>query len=153
MIDASAFRIDINGIWYHDGSPMMRQSLVRLFAIRALKREPDGTYWLKTPYEAYQIEVEDVPFLITSIELDGDDMDLITNIDERVPLGPNKTMMLRTPSFGGQPLPYIDVRAGLQARLSRNVYYDIISRATLQGQCLVINSRGAEHCVGRLEEC
>ena len=43
-------RIATDGTWFHQGTPIGRLELVKLFA-SVLKREADGTYWLETPVE------------------------------------------------------------------------------------------------------
>ena len=62
----SDFRIARDGTWYHQGSPIGRQAMVRLFST-ILCRDADGSYWLKTPVEKCSIEVEDTPFTIISL--------------------------------------------------------------------------------------
>ena len=62
-------RIARDGTWYYRGSAINRLPLVKLFA-SVLRREDDGSYWLVTPVERGQIEVEDVPFV--AVELAGE---------------------------------------------------------------------------------
>ena len=50
-------RIAADGRWYHDGTVIRRESLVRLFA-SILRREEDGHYYLVTPAEKWRISVE-----------------------------------------------------------------------------------------------
>ncbi len=61
------FTIDHNGVWYYHGEsspgPMKRAALVKLFSDKALK-EKEGRFFLSTPYESYEVDVEDVPFMI-----------------------------------------------------------------------------------------
>ena len=47
----SGMRIATDGSWHHQGSPIGRPELVRLFA-SILRREPDGTYVLVTPWRS-----------------------------------------------------------------------------------------------------
>ena len=61
----SGMRIDGAGRWFHNGSEIKRQQLVALFA-SVLKVEK-GRYFLVTPFEKLEIEVEDAPFLITDV--------------------------------------------------------------------------------------
>ena len=44
-IAESDFRIASDGTWFYHGSPILRKSLVKLFAT-VLKREKDGSFWL-----------------------------------------------------------------------------------------------------------
>ena len=54
----SEMRIARDGTWYHQGSPIGRPAMVRLFST-VLRREPDGSHVLVTPVEKLDIEVED----------------------------------------------------------------------------------------------
>ena len=50
-------RIARDGTWYHDGAPIRRPAMVRLFST-VLRREPDGRHVLVTPVEKLEIDVE-----------------------------------------------------------------------------------------------
>ncbi|MBN9433721.1 MAG: DUF1285 domain-containing protein [Bosea sp.] len=81
-------RIDRDGGWHHEGEPILREGLVRLFA-SVLRREADGGYVLVTPVEKVAIEVADVPFLAVDLSATASDPPLITfrtNLGEEVPL-------------------------------------------------------------------
>src|ERR1700710_438333 len=54
-------RIARDGTWFHEGTPVGRKELVRLFST-ILRRDPDG-FVLVTPGEKMRIVVEDAPFL------------------------------------------------------------------------------------------
>ena len=54
-------RIARDGTWFHEGTPIGRAPMVRLFA-SILKLE-DGRYYLVTPVEKVGIRVADVPFI------------------------------------------------------------------------------------------
>ncbi len=53
----SGMRIARDGTWFHEGRPIERPAMVRLFA-SVLRREPDGSHVLVTPVEKLAIEVE-----------------------------------------------------------------------------------------------
>src|SRR5687768_14730187 len=59
-----------DGSWWHQGSPIRRMPLVKLFA-SVLRREADGSYWLVTPVERGRIAVEDVPFVAVELAASG----------------------------------------------------------------------------------
>ena len=61
-----AIRIAADGSWYHEGTLIQRESLVRVFA-SILRREEDGEYYLVTPGEKWRIEVELHPLIVTDI--------------------------------------------------------------------------------------
>ena len=50
-----------DGLWFHEGSPIGREALVRLFST-VLRKDPDG-FHLVTPVEKMKITVEDAPFI------------------------------------------------------------------------------------------
>jgi uncharacterized protein len=125
-------RIGYDGTWFYRGSPINRPALVKLFA-SVLRREADGGYWLVTPAERGRIEVEDVPFLAVALTVEGEgrDQKLIfrTNLDEFVTAGPDNPLRVET-TANGEPRPYILVRDGLEARLVRPIFYELVDRAT-----------------------
>ncbi len=53
-----------DGSWIHEGQPILRPELVRLFA-SILRREEDGEYYLLTPVEKWRLRVECLPLLVT----------------------------------------------------------------------------------------
>lgn len=110
-------RIDRDGVWHHEGRPIPRPEMVRLFS-SVLKREGDA-YLLVTPVEKLGIEVEDVPFLFTDI----DGTDLLTREGERVPL-----TALRLE--GG--VPYAPVRGGMEGRIDRKTFYRLVEMAVVE---------------------
>lgn len=132
-------RIDRDGTWYHRGSPIRRLPLVRLFAT-VLRREADGSYWLITPVERGRIEVEDVPFVAVELRAEGEGaarrVRLRSNLDQWVTVGPDHPLRLRTPPWlteGEQvSVPYVEVQAGLEARLARPVFYELVELAEAQ---------------------
>jgi hypothetical protein len=67
----SGMRIARDGTWYHEGSPIGREAMVRLFST-ILRREPDGSFVLVTPVEKLAIEVEDAPFVAVELKTEGE---------------------------------------------------------------------------------
>jgi uncharacterized protein len=120
-----------DGTWHYHGSPIGRLALVKLFA-SVLGRDADGSYWLITPAERGRIEVEDVPFLAVELTAAGEgrDQQLIfrTNLDEIVTAGPDHPLRVET-AASGEPRPYIRVRDGIEARLTRPVFYQLVDLA------------------------
>jgi len=114
------FRIDRNGMWFHDGAPIKRAALAKLFSDRALKIDENGNYWLQTPHEKYAVEVEDVPYIAIDYELRDNVMFFRTNMDEEIELRSDTTWEIRN------EIPYVEVRNGLFAKLARSVYYNLV---------------------------
>jgi uncharacterized protein len=121
-------RIGRDGTWHYGGSPINRLALVKLFA-SVLRRDEDGGFWLVTPAERGRIVVEDAPFIAVAVDKQGAGRDqaLIfrTNLDEIVTAGPEHPLRIDT-AEDGTPAPYIMVRPGLEARLSRPVFYELV---------------------------
>jgi len=124
-------RIARDGIWYYRGSPITRPKLVKLFA-SVLRREDDGHYWLVTPVERGRVAVEDAPFLAVELMTEGEgrerQLSFRTNLDEIVTIGRDHPLRVDT-TANGEPAPYIRVRPGLEARLNRPVFYELVELA------------------------
>lgn len=141
------FRIDFNGRWFHGGAEIKRHELARLFATKGLRTDGQGVYWLQSPEEHYPVTVEDVPFIVVDYDIHnaGKDqsIDLKTNMDHVVTLGPDKVLELR------RGIPYIQVKNGLYARFSRSVFYNLVREA--EGEMvLTLRSSGMDHILGRI---
>jgi hypothetical protein len=128
-------RIAGDGAWLYHGSPIHRMPLVKLFA-SVLRREADGSYWLVTPVERGRIAVDDAPFVAIELARSGQgagqQLRVRTNLDEWVPIGPQHPIRLRRPTGvaeGSGPAPYVEVRDGLEARVARPVYYELVELA------------------------
>lgn len=138
------FKIGYDGTWYHEGVRIQRHDLARLFSDKALKVDEQGQYWLQTPFEKYPVEVEDVPYVIVDFTENGGNIDLVTNMGETVPLGPDHPLELRPDRLSGDILPYVMIRGGLYARLGRPVYYNMIEKYGV-----AVKSRGMTHSLGK----
>ena len=129
---AFGLRIARDGSWWHEGRPIERAALAKLFAT-VLRRAPDGSYWLVTPVERGRIEVEDAPFVAVELAASGagreQQVRLRSNLDEWVTVGPEHPLRLRRTGSGAGDqalVPYVEVREGLEARLARAVYYQLV---------------------------
>ena len=127
-------RIMQDGTWLYHGSPIQRIELVKLFS-SVLRREADGSFWLVTPVERGRVEVDDAPFVAVELVAEGagtgQRVRVRTNVDEWVALGPQHPLRLRRAkgqAADAGPVPYVEVRAGLEARLARPVYYELVER-------------------------
>jgi hypothetical protein len=130
----SAMRIARDGTWFHEGSPIGRAAMVRLFST-ILRREPDGSYVLVTPVEKLSIEVEDAPFVAVEVKSEGSnegrDLAFRLNTGDLVVAGPDRPIRVEQTADG--PHPYVGVRPGLDALIARNVYYELAEMALDEG--------------------
>jgi hypothetical protein len=128
-------RIARDGSWFHRGAPFTRRELVRLFST-ILRKEGDA-YYLVTPAEKMRIQVEDVPFLAVLLDADGagpeQTLTFTTNVGDQVVAGPENAIRVETDPRTGQPAPYVHVRRGLEARISRTVFFQLAEMAVPQG--------------------
>jgi hypothetical protein len=140
----SEMRIARDGTWFHQGSPIGRQAMVRLFST-ILRREPDGRFVLVTPVEKLDIEVEDAPFVAVELkaEGEGDSMSLgfRLNTGDLVVAGPDRPLRFESGPEG--PHPYLRVRGGLDARVARPGYYELAELALAGGDPPGLWSGGA----------
>lgn len=130
----SGMRIARDGTWYHEGSPICRPAMVRLFST-VLRREPDGRHVLVTPVEKLDIDVESTAFRAVEMSREGEGRDqrLAFRLDsgDVVILGPDHPLsVVETPTG---PSPRLSVRHGLEAELKRSVYYELAELALAGG--------------------
>jgi hypothetical protein len=116
-------RIARDGTWFHEGTPIGRRELVRLFST-ILRKDPDG-YVLVTPGEKMRIRVEDVPFLAVLLREEAGRLIFTTNVGDETVAGPDNPIRVETHPETGEPAPYVHVRRGLEARISRTVFYQL----------------------------
>jgi len=121
-------RIAADGSWFYRGSPITRLSLTRLFA-SVLQREDDA-FWLVTPAERARISVDDAPFLAVELDVAGTGetqvLSFRTNMDEIVTADGAHPIRVVTDPATTAPRPYILVRDGLEAKLTRPVFYQLV---------------------------
>jgi uncharacterized protein len=126
----SHMRIAADGRWYHRGGLISRPAMVRLFA-SVLRREEDGRFALVTPFEKQWIAIEDAPLLAVELKSEGQGqtrrLAFRLNTDELVVAGPERALIMR--GTADEPRPYITLWRGLEARIERAVYYDLVELA------------------------
>jgi hypothetical protein len=131
----SAMRIAADGTWFHEGTPIGRPELVRLFS-SILRREADGSHVLVAPAEKLDIDVEDAPFLAVDADTlsEGPERHVIfrLNTDELVACGPDHALDVRVDA-DGTPRPYLHVRGGLLALVNRATFYRLADLALAEG--------------------
>lgn len=130
----SGMRIARDGTWYHDGEPIRRPAMVRLFST-VLRREADGCHVLVTPVEKLEIDVESTAFRAVELESEGAGKErrIAFRLDsgDAVILGPDHPLRVVPDEHG--PSPRIFVRHGLEAELARPVYYELAELALAEG--------------------
>ncbi|MCG8668620.1 MAG: DUF1285 domain-containing protein [Pseudomonadales bacterium] len=146
--------IDRSGHWFHEGDAFTRESLVKLFA-SILKKEGDE-YFLVSPVEKFKIKVQDLPFVVTSVEelQEGGvrKLKLETNLGDTVIANSQHPIEVVYVDGQEEPAPQVRIRRNLYARIHRNVFYQLVELAderSAEGQQqLVVKSDGEEFVLG-----
>ena len=138
--------IRADGVWMHEGSPIGRKELVRLFST-VLRQDPDG-YHLVTPVEKLKIAVEDLPFRAVAMRREGDALVFTTDVGDEVRASEADPIVVETDPTTGEPSPRIHVRRDLWARIARSVFYEIVEMAQEVDGRLVVRSGGQIFSLG-----
>lgn len=130
----SRMKILKSGVWLHEGRPITRPEMVRLFS-SILRRESDGRFVLVTPVEKLEIEVEDAPFVAVETRQQGEGRERLLafrlNTGAVVTAGPDHPILFKEKPGGARP--YLEVRRGLHALLARPVFYELAEAALAEG--------------------
>lgn len=122
--------IRADGTWFHEGTPIGRPAMVKLFA-SVLKKEGDD-FFLVTPVEKLGIRVEDAPFVAIDVDISGQEAEgrlaFVTNLGEEVVAGADHAIRVEI-AADGTPRPYLHVRSGLDALIDRKSFYRLAESA------------------------
>ena len=151
--------IDRHGAWHHQGSPILRKELVKLFST-VLRRDDVGDHWLITPAEIVPVQVEDTAHVIVDLEIEGEGAEQTIRFQTLVgtvhTLSLEHALRVRVDSETAEPSPYFRLDNGLEARLNRAVFYNLVDLAiaeTIDGaHVLGVWSAGAFHVIGDAPE-
>ena len=151
-------RIAADGSWFHQQRRFQRDSLVKLFA--GILRREEEEYFLVTPAEKLRIKVEDAPFIASLVEsIDSDGQQAIvftTNIGERIVVDQEHAIRVEIDADSNTPRPYVHVRDGLDALISRSAFYDLLNLAQEKERAgvgyLSVTSLGEEFELGSTDE-
>ena len=147
-------RIAADGRWYHEGSPIGRIAMVRLFS-SILRLDDDGHHYLVTPVEKVRIKVDDCPFVAQLLDVSGEGaqqrLSFTLNTGETVTANADHPIEVTTDK-AGQPHPVIEVRHGLKALISRSVFYQMVALADtateLSGEDKVLKNNNSPDEIG-----
>jgi uncharacterized protein len=122
-------QIAADGTWFYQKTPIGRPALVKLFS-SILKREGDK-YFLVTPVEKVGLIVTDAPFLAVELKVEQVEPPILafrTNVDDWVEAGPGHALRFEQEPATGGLKPYLHVRRGLWAKVTRALFYDLVAR-------------------------
>ena len=125
-------RIDRDGSWHHQGRPINRKRICKLFS-SILRRTDDGRFFLVTPAEQGRIKVEDAPFVAVEILTEGSGHEQTitfrTNLDHLVTVDAKHPIRVAEDHDTGEPSPYVLVRDNLEALILRPQFYQLVDMA------------------------
>ncbi|MBU2963760.1 DUF1285 domain-containing protein [Citreicella sp. C3M06] len=114
-----------DGSWWHEGTQIQREALVRLFS--TILRKDGKEFVLLSPVEKWIITVEDAPFVAVDVDVIGDGdaqvLRFTTNVGDTTDAGPDAPIRVSEDPATGAPSPYVMVRDGLEALIDRKTFY------------------------------
>ena len=140
--------INREGVWYHEGGEIKRDSMVRMFA-SILRREDDGEYYLVTPAEKWRISVESHPLIVvdvTRLDKDGEHrLEVRLNTGKTCLIGPEHPL-LSDASVDG--VAAVRLPHNLSAIFSRAAWYRLVQMAREEAGQLIVSSGGNDYILG-----
>ena len=141
--------VKVNGEWWHEGQLIKRQALVDLFS-SVLWKEQDKFY-LKTPVEQIEIQVEDEPLFINQVDRveigQQNYIQLTTTHQDIVIVDEEHPIFMR--EYAGELRPYVHVRFGINALIQRAAFLHLVELGELsenaQGETILSLKSGDLH--------
>ena len=141
--------VKANGEWWHEGQLIKRQALVDLFS-SVLWKEQDKFY-LKTPVEQIEIQVEDEPLFINQVDRveigQQNYIQLTTTHQDIVIVDAKHPIFMR--EYAGELRPYVHVRFGINALIQRAAFLHLVELGELsdnaQGETILSLKSGDLH--------
>ena len=124
-------KVKANGEWWHEGQLVKRQRLLDLFSTVLWKE--DGKFYLKTPVEQIEIEVEDEPLLVNQVdqvEIEGQTYIQLTTTNQDVVLVDDAHLIFMR-EYQGELRPYVHVRFGINALIQRASFFHLVEMGEL----------------------
>lgn len=118
-------RIARDGSWWHEGTRIRRERLVRLFS--ALLKCEEGQHYLITPVEKMRIQVEDRPLQVVFIDDTGEGTTAVTADGRTITIGDDHPLKFSV--LDGVQVAEVYVNHGLWARFNRNAFYELATKA------------------------
>lgn len=145
-----------DGSWWHAGGIIGRKKIVELFST-ILRKDEDGIY-LVTPHEKVIVHVEDAPFIAVRIDrnLSDGEQNLVvtTNVGDVFIIDAEHPLRVSSDVETGEPAPYVEVRPGLEAKIARAPFYDLVEWAEHIGEdsaIIGVRSGGSMFELGSVE--
>ena len=124
-------RIARDGSWFYLGTPIGRKPMVKLFS--SIIRRDGDEYFLVTPVEKVGIQVDDAPFVVVSLQVEGEGnaqlLRFTSNVEDDVEAGAKHPLRFAIDPLTQEPSPYVLMRSNLEALILRSVFYQLVELA------------------------
>lgn len=123
--------VKANGEWWHEGQLIKRQRLLDLFSTVLWKEQ--GKFYLKTPVEQIEIQVEDEPLLVNQVdqvEIEGQIFIQLTTTNQDVVIVDQEHPIFMR-DYRGESRPYVHVRFGINALIQRSSFFHLVEMGEL----------------------
>jgi hypothetical protein len=129
--DRPAIVIDKEGTWFYNGLPIVNQLILQYF-YQLLEPGPAGGYQLKNEQEIVPIEVQDTPFVVTSLwPSDSPPGQFFIKLNDNSV----ETLDMETLTINAENIPYCVVKQGrFRARFLRAPYYRLAESVQQEGE-------------------
>ncbi len=146
---AMDLKVLANGEWWHDGQLIKRQALIDLFSTVLWKEE--AKFYLKTPVEQIEIQVEDEPLFVNQVdqvEIDAKNyIQFTTTTQDLIIVDQEHPIFMR--EYQGELRPYVHVRFGINALIQRAAFFHLVEMGELleneQGESILVLQSGDLH--------
>lgn len=124
-------RITKAGAWLYMDTPITRHEMVRLFS--TVLRKDGDEYFLVTPVEKLAITVDDVPFQVVRMQRFGEGkqqtLSFETITDDKIIADAEHPIRISNDDKTGEPSPFLLIRGGMEGRISRAIFYELVDLA------------------------
>ncbi len=143
---AMDLKVLANGEWWHDGQLIKRQALIDLFSTVLWKE--DSKFYLKTPVEQIEIQVEDEPLFVNQVdqvEIDAKNyIQFTTTTQDLIIVDQEHPIFMR--EYQGELRPYVHVRFGINALIQRAAFFHLVEMGELleneKGESILVLQSG-----------
>lgn len=119
-------RIAKDGGWFYRDEVMSRVDVVKLLS--SILRKDEDEFFLVTPTEKMRIKVEDAPFVVNMMDVEGEGqsqkLHFSTQLGDCFTLSSSHPLSVKY-NEKQEPSPYLLVRDRLEAKVNRQVYYEM----------------------------
>ena len=143
---AMDLKVLANGEWWHDGQLIKRQALIDLFSTVLWKE--DSKFYLKTPVEQIEIQVEDEPLFVNQVDMleleNKRYIQFTTTTQDVIVVDDEHPIFMR--EYQGELRPYVHVRVGINALIQRAAFFHLVEMGELleneKGESILVLQSG-----------